>query len=729
MKNNKLQYFLTIVVELMLAINIAFATSPNTSILLIKAEKAYEQNLFDVAVQYYEKYLQNIENQQNTEILLKIADSYWQMRKYEKSKTIYYKLAEKDKSVFTSSDKIKLSQFEARLKNYKEAALWLQNEQGYENRINSFLDRKKIDYITEDSADWNVKLLNINTQYREFSPILYKNTLYYSSNRPQEVVTKANGWDGKNYVKLWATELINLKSISNNEKKYYDLFSTENTDNTTIISEKKIATLYELSDTKPQIKRNVFNVQDEVGVLKPIKTDFSTLLSGLNELKYNVSSASFDSLNNIYFSANQNLSNNESKISLYQGKINANTISNIKQIFFSKTPKNGNLMHPTVNSDGTKLIFASNAEVENGTYDLYLAQRNNANSEWQIAQKITNLNTVGNEVFPVINNDDYLYFSSDAREGYGGLDIYKVKLSDLSTSTPEIELLGYPINSSSDDFGMMTDKAGVTGYFTSDRQVENDNIYSFEYNPLPKLSHISGLIREKKTKQLLPGATVFLLNRTNNEVLVDKADNNGRYTFDVHNLGDFTIRGIEENYKDDCLSLNIFSEKPKDVTFNARDLMLELTFKKVFVLNNLFYDFDKWNIRKDAEPPLDTLITILKTYPIKVELGSHTDSRGSDKYNERLSQRRAESAVNYIIQKGGISPDRITAKGYGETKPVNKCVNGIDCTEEEHQLNRRTEITVLYNPSPANSLDPLKYNKGQKLTINDFPKGYFDNCK
>ena len=357
-------------------------------------------------------------------------------------------------------------------------------------------------------------------------------------------------------------------------------------------------------------------------------------------------------------------------------------------------------------------------------------ERNSVNDSWGAPQKLsTDINSVGNEVFPVIADDGFLYFSSDGREGYGGLDIYKVKLSEINSSNPKIALLGYPVNSSADDFGMITDKTGTTGYFTSDRQVENDNIFSFVYDPLPKLSHISGLVKEKKTKKIIPGATVFLLNRTTNEVYVDKTDNKGKYNFDVHNLGDYTIRGIEEDYKDDCTSMNIYSEQPKDVTFKARDLLLELTFKKVFVLNNLLYDFDKWNIRKDAEPPLDTLITILKTYPIKVELGSHTDSRGSDKYNEKLSQRRAESAVNYIIKKGGISPDRIIAKGYGESKLKNRCGNGVECSDEEHQENRRTEITVLYNPSPANSLDPLKYTKGQKLSVNDFPKGYFDNCK
>ena len=157
------------------------------------------------------------------------------------------------------------------------------------------------------------------------------------------------------------------------------------------------------------------------------------------------------------------------------------------------------------------------------------------------------------------------------------------------------------------------------------------------------------------------------------------------------------------------------------------DLLPELTFKNVWILDNLLYDFDKWNIRKDAEPPLDSLVTILNTYPIKVELGSHTDSRGSFKYNETLSQKRAESAVNYIVSKG-ISRDRITAKGYGEYRLLNECADGVDCSEEEHQLNRRTEITVTYNPAPANSVDPNKYRKGQILSPRDLPANFFDEC-
>ncbi|MFV0471609.1 MAG: OmpA family protein [Paludibacteraceae bacterium] len=740
-------------IRLIAAIFFAVALSANTlatvpkPVFLEKAQKAYEQNLFDVAAHLYESYLQNSNDKSNNEVLLQLADSYWQMRKYRKAYEIYNKIAEQDKSNILPSDRIRIANLQARYQDFKNAASWLDNQTGYESRKASFLDRSAVDYLTEDSVDWKVEPINIDTHSREFSPVIYKDKLIFTSNRPENKEVQANGWDGNNFTKLW---IINEKNIaplfrnngnarnikvvlgdgnapSNNVT--YDL-SILGTKSNNYVAGKKMADVFEDSDTKPFEKQTDNEFEKLTGKLSIEKTTLVSLLNGLGSFKYNVSTPSFDSDDNIYFSANEPLAKNQSQsnIILYQGKINDVSVINIQPITIPGFATSGNKMHPAVNKEGTKLIFASNAMSENDAYDLYLIEKNGA--MWSTPQRLSeSINTVGNEVFPTIGEDGYLYFSSDGRGGYGGLDIFKIKMNEITSSNPNIELLGYPINSCADDFGLIINHTGTIGYFTSDRQVDNDNIFSFAYKPLPKISHISGLVKERKNREILPGATVFLLNRQNNEVLVDKADSSGRYTFDVYNLGDYTIRGIEENYKDDCLSMNIFSEKPKDVTFQVRDLILELTFKKVWTLDNLLYDFDKWNIRKNAEPPLDSLIMILNTYPIKVELGSHTDSRGSDSYNLKLSQRRAESAVNYIVKKGKIASDRIVAKGYGETKLENRCANGIDCDEEEHQQNRRTEITVLYNPAPANSLNPTKYQKGQKLTVNDFPKGYFEDCK
>jgi peptidoglycan-associated lipoprotein len=149
---------------------------------------------------------------------------------------------------------------------------------------------------------------------------------------------------------------------------------------------------------------------------------------------------------------------------------------------------------------------------------------------------------------------------------------------------------------------------------------------------------------------------------------------------------------------------------------------------QVFTLENIYYDFDKWNIRKDASTELDKVIAFLaENPPVVVELGSHTDSRGSFRYNDKLSERRAESAVKYIIA-GGIAESRITAKGYGEYKLVNKCSDGINCTKEEHQANRRTEIKItgiVETPEKPDEESLEKYKDGQSLDIKSFGNNFF----
>ena len=147
-------------------------------------------------------------------------------------------------------------------------------------------------------------------------------------------------------------------------------------------------------------------------------------------------------------------------------------------------------------------------------------------------------------------------------------------------------------------------------------------------------------------------------------------------------------------------------------------------------LNNIRYDFDKYFIRADARPTLDSVVDILNKYPINVELGSHTDCRGSFAYNVVLAENRAKAAVAYIVKKG-IDPKRITAKGYGEYQLLNKCADGVPCSEAAHQINRRTEIKVTdlkTTKVDPNKIDPDTFKKGEKIKVNQLPNGYFDDC-
>jgi outer membrane protein OmpA-like peptidoglycan-associated protein len=281
----------------------------------------------------------------------------------------------------------------------------------------------------------------------------------------------------------------------------------------------------------------------------------------------------------------------------------------------------------------------------------------------------------------------------------GGLDIFKANGQKKDWDAPEN--LKYPINSPKDDFSIYFTEAETMGYFSSNRYggQGSDDIYSFVFTPPTEL------ILSIATKELLEDGSIVSLDQVDIEILKEenefdevlfaslKTDEYGLNETTIKYNDKYTIRGSKEEY---------FTQSKKiEPIFNSKNdtIYLELIFEKIIidkpiVIKNIYYDFDKWNIRKDAAIELDKIVTILLENPdIIIELGSHTDARGTFYYNDNLSQNRAESAVRYIID-NGISEDRITAKTYGENFPVNKCIDGVFCSEEDYQLNRRTEFKV-----------------------------------
>ncbi|MCZ4244159.1 OmpA family protein, partial [Pedobacter punctiformis] len=233
-----------------------------------------------------------------------------------------------------------------------------------------------------------------------------------------------------------------------------------------------------------------------------------------------------------------------------------------------------------------------------------------------------------------------------------------------------------------------------SGYFSSNRTdgLGSDDIYSFTREQVLAFS-LSGKVYNKVTGQPLSGAMVTL-NKTGGSVLRVETDETGAFKFKLEKASDYGLTGEKTNFRSDGTDLTT-----KNLTSSAeikKDLYLEaVELNKAIRLENIYYDFDKSNIRADAAVELDKLVKIMQDNPTMwIELGSHTDSRGNDAYNLALSQRRAESAVQYIISRG-ISKNRIEAKGYGETRLLNRCTNGVKCTPAEHQLNRRTEFKIV----------------------------------
>jgi outer membrane protein OmpA-like peptidoglycan-associated protein len=243
-------------------------------------------------------------------------------------------------------------------------------------------------------------------------------------------------------------------------------------------------------------------------------------------------------------------------------------------------------------------------------------------------------------------------------------------------------------------------------------------------------------VKDKTNLEPIIGATVFIYDIAEGKVLVTKANSNGCFKTPVKKGADYAVKAMQSGYIADCFLVHIDSTRPGPELTLPKDLLLDkLSVNRKFKIENIYYDFDKSFIREDAKPSLNklvtiyNLVTIMRENPITIELGSHTDSRGSDEYNVRLSRRRAEAAVQYIVSQG-IDANRITARGYGETQLVNRCKNGVKCTPEEHQANRRTEFKILtvYEDKTNATLTPDKFRNGEIIDSRLLPDGFFSEC-
>jgi outer membrane protein OmpA-like peptidoglycan-associated protein len=256
--------------------------------------------------------------------------------------------------------------------------------------------------------------------------------------------------------------------------------------------------------------------------------------------------------------------------------------------------------------------------------------------------------------------------------------------------------MGYPLNSSYDDFGIAMNDSGTAGLFSSNRNAGNtmqDQIYSFTVKDLRFT--LDGIAVEKATQQPLAGVLVELTNLTTNTKEQTTTGEDGKFSFKLNPESNYSVIGSKDDYFTNSEQVSTVGKTQSENMFVKLKLEMEqIVINKPIVLENIYYDLDKYNIRPDAAQGLNKLVQIMKDNPaIRIELSSHTDSRADDKYNDVLSQRRAEAAVEYIVEKG-IDKKRITAKGYGETRLVNRCSNNVQCSEEEHQQNRRTEFKV-----------------------------------
>lgn len=351
---------------------------------------------------------------------------------------------------------------------------------------------------------------------------------------------------------------------------------------------------------------------------------------------------------------------------------------------------------PALNTDETKLYFTSDMPGSLGGTDIWevtILEDNEYGTPKNLGSVI---NTAKKEMFPYVI-DNKLYFSSQGHRSIGNLDIFTSYIENNSFSIPVN--LGNQINSFADDFAFVIKTQGKepTGYFSSNREggKGDDDIYYFEQDKCSR--YVQGLVKEDSSKQLLAGSTVTLYTEDDVSVDAKVLCENASFKFEVDCDINYKVVGAMEGYSDNEKWYSNFKTASESHTLYLKKGFVKILEKVVVNINPIYFDFDTANIRPDAAKELDKVVAVMQRYPtLIVSLGSHTDARGNDAYNNKLSTRRANATVKYIVNKG-ISSQRISGLGYGETAMVNNCSNGVQCSKEQHQLNRRTEFVVV-NP-------------------------------
>ena len=622
---------------------------------LEKANEMYKNFSYVDAIKIYERIAQK--GFVNQEMLQSLGNAYYynaeykkalpwyeqlfQEGKYKVKPEYYYRYAQTLKSVgdYTQADKMMAKFVELTNANDTRAALFEENK-----------DYQTV--IKNNSGRFQLNNASVNTENSEYGTAFYGDKIVFAG------ATDAR--KAKRGVSQWTGE------------SFYDLYEAEHFD-------------------------------QKLGSRKPFSSSINT--------QFNESTPVFTKDGNTMYFTRNNYVNRK------LGSDIENTI--LLKILRATKDKNGNwgdivevpfnsdqynVAHPALSPDEKYLYFASDMPGSFGNSDIFRVEILGDN-QYGTPENLGNIiNTAGRESFPYISKDNVLYYSSDGIPGLGGLDIFAVKFNaDGSTSKPVN--IGMPGNSADDDFCFVFNSDSKIGFLTSNRPggKGKDDIYSFhEDKPLlfSCQKNIKGIVKDAKTKAIIANAKVILSDKVMKEVSTDQSKTDGTFTFEKVNCNDshYYLRGEKEKYETAEVNVTVGKDEVVyEILLNPREVAIKkgMDLAKVFEIKEIKFDYNKADIRPDAAVELTKIVEVMREYPkMKIDIRSHTDSRGADSYNLKLSDRRAKATLEWIV-KQGIDRKRLKAKGYGETRLVNGCSNGVPCTEEEHQENRRSEFIVV----------------------------------
>lgn len=628
-----------------------------------KANKEFEKFAFIDAQQIYLKVVEK--GYKNVEILSKLGDTYYFNDELTESYKWYKELFDLNSESLAPEYYFRYAQSLKAVKRYAEADELMakfNSFKGFDSRSKSYSEQPDyLQIIDFQSGRFEVEnTVAINSSTADFGPSYYggaNQVVYATARDTNSFVKRTHSWNDQAFLQLYVADADETGKLSN-EKRLSKVLNTRYHESTpTFTSDGN--TVY--------FTRNNYNA----GVYRQD-------IDGINKLKIYKSTKKGKS-----WTAPVELPFNNDEYSV---------------------------AHPALSPDGKYLYFTSDMPGSIGydsndeftKSDLWVASINEDGSFGEI-RNLTEINTEGRESFPFVSKKGILYFASTGHQGLGGLDIFASSINPDGTLSLPINI-GKPANTEDDDFAFIINDDTNMGYFSSNRPggQGDDDIYRFvQLEDLKDTCEIilTGTVTDEKTGLPMDKATVMVMDANNNKVdqLITKA--NGKYVFKLECGKQYFVRTEKEDYSSDE---DLFTTPTQS---DFLDVPLAMVNEKIPVVDcddiapllnikDIYFDFDRFNIRPDAALELSKILAFMELYPqTSVEIRSHTDSRAPDTYNDVLSEKRAQSTRKWLIEKG-INPSRLTAKGYGERQLVNNCSNGVDCTPEEHQLNRRSEFIV-----------------------------------
>ncbi len=602
------------------------------------------------------------------ELFQNLADTYYYNNDYTNANKWYAKVFEYDLHDISKEYFFKYIQTLKSVKDYDRADEIVEEYvkvKGDDQFIQNYTkNRNYLDQIDAQSGRFEIKRLNMNSKAQDFGVGIYdggKKAVFASSNDSSSMVKYVHKWSDRSFLNLYSAdvdpstgEFLNMENFSGNiNTKFHESNAVFTKDNKTVY-----------------FTRNNF-----------FKKRFKKSSDDINKLKI--------------FRATREGEGDE--------------WSNVEEL--SINGEEFSTAHPALSPNEDRLYFASDRPGgKKGLFDT------KASSDiWYVTLdgsgglgtpvNVKEVNTPGNELFPFMSSNGDLYFSSNGHQGLGGLDVF-VSQATNGELTKDVINLGKPVNGTQDDFAFVLNQEKLTGYFSSNRLSGKglDDIYYFKQTkPLSCVVDINGVVTDEKTGDLMPQSTVSLLDADNKVVDQMVVGDDAAYSFKLECGSNYSIKAEKDGFsvaEEFIQTPNVTTtlEQPlavaKTIEEKVNEIQIGDNVAEALGLTKIYFDFDKSNIRPDAEVQLQKILAYMNAYPTsEIDIRSHTDSRASDGYNIKLSDRRAKSTRAYLIMKG-ISPNRLTAAGYGEYQLVNECSNGVECTEEQHDLNRRSEFIL-----------------------------------